>query len=136
MVTETDTYQPTTGMRRYLRARDQHCRFPGCRMPVHRCETDHTLDYALGGRTSIDNLAHLCKTHHTLKHPNIPTPHRWTARQLPNWTIQWTSPTGHTHTDQPPRRVMFTPTPPKPTPPPHPSENIDWNTPADTPTPF
>ncbi|MEJ1088353.1 DUF222 domain-containing protein [Microbacterium sp. Mu-80] len=111
MVTETDTYTPTEPMRRFLRARDQHCRFPGCRMPVHRCETDHTFDFALGGQTSIDNLAHLCKRHHTLKHPDIPDDHRWRVRQLPNWELEWTSPTGRVHTDAPPRRVMFAPSP-------------------------
>jgi hypothetical protein len=150
MITETDTYMPTAGMRRYLSARDQHCRFPGCRVPVHRCEADHTFDYALGGRTSLDNLAHLCKTHHALKHPDIPDQHRWTARQLPDWSIEWTSPTGRTHTDRPPRRVMFVPTGPEPseTPaPPRPGDgrpgpgarparpgaHIDWTTPADAP---
>ncbi|MBO0981570.1 HNH endonuclease signature motif containing protein, partial [Microbacterium sp. SD291] len=56
MVTETDTYSPTEGMRRFLRARDQHCRFPGCRMPVHRCQIDHNHDHAKGGRTEISNL--------------------------------------------------------------------------------
>ncbi|WP_350351985.1 DUF222 domain-containing protein [Microbacterium sp. A8/3-1] len=30
MVVQTDTYTPTEQMRRFLRARDQHCRFPGC----------------------------------------------------------------------------------------------------------
>ncbi|MEV7633595.1 HNH endonuclease [Microbacterium sp. NPDC089318] len=109
LVTATDTYTPTEPMRRFLRARDQHCRFPGCRMPVHRCETDHTHDWALDGPTSIDNLAHLCRTHHTLKHPDIPDQFRWTARQLPDWTLEWTSPTGHTHHDRTPRRVMFAP---------------------------
>ena len=118
LVTETDTYTPTEPMRRYLRARDQHCRFPGCRMPIHRCETDHTHDWALGGPTRTDNLAHLCLTHHALKHPDIPAQFRWTARQLPDWTLEWTSPTGRTHHDRPPRRVMFTPSePPPPTPP-------------------
>ncbi|MDQ0612627.1 hypothetical protein QF046_000268 [Microbacterium sp. W4I4] len=137
MVTETDTYTPTAGMRRFLQARDQHCRFPGCRMPVHRCEADHTLDHALGGSTSLDNLAHLCKTHHALKHPSIPDQHRWTARQLPDWTLRWTSPTGRTHVDRPPRRVMFVPSGPEPIAhPPQPGADIDWTTPADAHAPF
>ncbi|MEV7633341.1 HNH endonuclease [Microbacterium sp. NPDC089318] len=109
LVTATDTYTPTEPMRRFLRARDQHCRFPGCRMPVHRCETDHTHDWALDGPTSTDNLAHLCRTHHTLKHPDIPDQFRWTARQLPDWTLEWTSPSGRTHHDRTPLRVMFAP---------------------------
>lgn len=107
MVTETDTYTPTEGMRRYLRARDQHCRFPGCRMPVHRCEIDHNHDHAKGGRTAIDNLAHFCRSHHQLKHPDIDPDHCWTARSRPDGTIEWTSPLGHIHTDRAPRRVMF-----------------------------
>lgn len=122
MITETDTYSPTEPMRRFLRARDQHCRFAGCRMPVHRTELDHTHDYALGGPTSIDNLAHLCKTHHALKHPDIDDRHRWRARQLPNWDLEWTSPTGRVHTDTPPRRVMFIP-----------SEHIATPAPSDAP---
>ncbi len=109
-VTRTDTYRPTAGMTRYLQARDQHCRFPGCRMPVHRAQIDHTHDWAKGGTTSLDNLAHLCLTHHALKHPDIPDEYRWTARQNPDWTITWTSPHGDEHVDRPPARVMFTPT--------------------------
>lgn len=122
MLTHTDTYQPTAGMRRFLRARDQHCRFPGCRTPLHRTELDHTHDWALGGKTDIDNLAHLCPTHHALKHPSIPDAHRWTARQFPDWTIEWESPTGDIYRDTPPRRVMFVPSGPEP-------PGIDWNTP-------
>lgn len=114
LVTETDTYTPTEAMRRFLRARDEHCRFPGCRMPVYRCDIDHTHDHALGGPTAIGNLAHLCKTHHALKHPDVPEAHRWTARQLPDWTIEWTSPLGRTYSDSPPRRVMFLPSGPPP----------------------
>src|SRR5690606_18474093 len=107
------------------------------RMPVHRCETDHTLDYALGGRTSIDNLAHLCRSHHVLKHPSIPEEHRWTARQLPDWSIEWTSPTGRTHTDHPTRRVMFVPSEPDPDErPARPGEDIDWAVPVDALVPF
>lgn len=107
MLVETDTYTPTEAMRRFLRARDQHCRFPGCRMPAHRCEIDHNHDYAKGGSTRLDNLSHLCRSHHTLKHPDVPDPHRWSAQQERDGTIRWHSPLGRCYTDAPPRRVMF-----------------------------
>lgn len=107
LVTETDTYTPSEPMRRYLRARDQHCRFPGCRMPAHRCEIDHNHDHATGGRTRLDNLSHFCTTHHALKHPDVDPDHRWTARSGPGGSIHWTSPLGRVHADHAPRRVMF-----------------------------
>ena len=106
-VIETDAYSPTESMRRLLRARDQHCRFPGCRQPVHRCDIDHTWDHAKGGPTRVDNLAHLCRGHHVLKHPDIPEPQRWTVRQRPGGVLEWRSPLGTVHTDHAPRRVAF-----------------------------
>lgn len=87
LVTETDTYTPTGPMRRFLQARDEYCRFPGCRMPVTRSDIDHNQDWALGGSTSTANLAHFCAAHHALKHPDIPDTQRWTARQLPDWSV-------------------------------------------------
>jgi hypothetical protein len=96
-VMSVDRYTPTAAMQRFLRARDQHCRFPGCRMPAARCDIDHTHDYARGGRTDVGNLAHLCTRHHTLKHAAP-----WTVRQLPGGVLCWTSPLGHTYTDHPP----------------------------------
>ncbi|MDQ0646820.1 hypothetical protein QFZ53_001016 [Microbacterium natoriense] len=107
MLVETDAYTPTAAMKRFLRARDPHCRFPGCRMPVHRCQIDHNHDHALGGRTRLDNLSAFCVGHHTLKHPDLDERHRWTARQLPGGEVQWTSPLGRAYVDPPPRRVMF-----------------------------
>ncbi|MFJ6532830.1 DUF222 domain-containing protein [Microbacterium sp. NPDC091662] len=107
IVTATAAYAPTAAMRRHLQARDQHCRFPGCRTPIHRCQIDHNHDHAKGGRTSIDNLSHFCVGHHSLKHPGIVEKHRWHARQLPGGDIEWTSPLGRVYTDAPPRRVMF-----------------------------
>ncbi|RUQ04250.1 DUF222 domain-containing protein [Microbacterium sp. HSID17254] len=106
-VIETDAYSPTESMRRLLRARDQHCRFPGCRQPVHRCDIDHTWDHAKGGPTRVDNLAHLCRGHHVLKHPDIPEPQRWTVRQRPGGVLEWRSPLGAVHADRAPRRVAF-----------------------------
>jgi hypothetical protein len=55
MVTETDTYSPTDSMKRYLRARDQHCRFPGCGVSATRCDIDHNQDHAKGGKTRLVN---------------------------------------------------------------------------------
>lgn len=111
MIVESDTYSPTEGMRRYLRARDQHCRFPGCRMPVRRCEIDHNHDYAKGGRTCLGNLAHFCHGHHVLKHPDIHDDFRWSAQAQTDGSIAWYSPLGRVYLDQPPRRVMFVDSP-------------------------
>ncbi|WP_458040639.1 MULTISPECIES: DUF222 domain-containing protein [Bacteria] len=104
-VLAVDRYTPSADMKRFLRARDQHCRFPGCRQPAHRCDRDHTLDYALGGETACCNLACLCKRHHTLKGETA-----WTVRQLGGGILEWTSPGGHVYIDKPPPAlVVFTP---------------------------
>lgn len=107
MVTATDSYTPTRSMKRFLRARDQHCRTMGCRQPAHLCEHDHNLDHAKGGPTDVTNLALFCTGHHTIKHPDLDDDTRWTARQLSGGVIEWTSPLGRTYTDRPPARVMF-----------------------------
>lgn len=101
-VISVDRYRPSEEQRRLLRARDERCRFPGCRMPVHRCDVDHTVDAALGGATSTCNLAHLCRRHHSLKHASD-----WTVLQRPDGTLVWTSPTGRVHLDEPPPSVRF-----------------------------
>lgn len=84
-------------MRRWLEHRDQTCTHPGCGHPARHCDLDHTVDRQYGGTTKISNLAHLCRKHHRNKHKT-----RWTTRQHPDGTIQWTSPTGHTTTSDPP----------------------------------
>ena len=103
-VLAVDRYTPSADMKRFLRARDQHCRFPGCRQPAHRCDRDHTLDYALGGETVVCNLACLCKRHHILKGETA-----WTVRQLGGGVLEWTSPGGHVNIDRPPPAIHFTP---------------------------
>lgn len=55
MLTRTDTYAPTERMRRFLRPRDRHCQFPGCRMPARPCDIDHNHDHARGGPTDVAN---------------------------------------------------------------------------------
>ena len=108
-VLAVDRYRQTSALTRFLRARDERCRFPGCRQPVWRCDIDHTLDAAHGGPTEHCNLAHLCKRHHVLKHHSA-----WTVRQLPGGILEWTSPTGRIHTDHPEPTVRFEPPPERP----------------------
>ena len=105
-VVATDRRFPTAAQRRHLQARDEHCRFPGCRMPVWRCDIDHTTDHAHGGKTTVCNLAHLCRRHHMLKHHT-----HWTVTQADDGTLTWTSPTGRVYTDRAPPTIRFLPEP-------------------------
>lgn len=107
MVTKVDRYTPSKGMKRFLQARDQRCRFPGCHAAAARCEIDHNFDYAKGGLTEINNLCCFCTAHHPLKHPDTGDVSRWYAHQLPDGTLRWASPLGRTYDDPVPRRVMF-----------------------------
>ncbi|MDT0182218.1 DUF222 domain-containing protein [Microbacterium sp. ARD31] len=114
----TDSYRVPSGMRRFLQARDQHCRFPGCRVAAIRCEVDHTHDHALGGRTELSNLAHLCQRHHSMKQFTA-----WRVRQLKGGVLEWISPLGRIYReDAPTPAVAFTPAaPPPPTAPAEPA---------------
>lgn len=93
----SNRYRPSADMRRYLRARDRRCRFPGCRILARLCDVDHTIDHAHGGLTEIGNLADFCRRHHVAKHS---TP--WRVRQLGGGVLEWTSPTGRVYVDHPP----------------------------------
>ncbi|MCR2792159.1 HNH endonuclease [Microbacterium sp. zg.Y625] len=100
-VLQVDTYRPSVQMRRLLDARDEHCRFPGCRRPARHCDGDHTIDAAHGGPTRVTNLANLCPgRHHPVKHKTA-----WSVVQKPDGILEWTSPTGRVYTDIP-RRVL------------------------------
>ncbi|MEH3088428.1 MAG: DUF222 domain-containing protein [Microbacterium arborescens] len=102
---EVDTYRPTASMSRLLKARDQHCRFPGCRRAAIRCEIDHTIEYATGGHTHIFNLAHLCQRHHSMKQFT-----KWQVRQIGGGVLEWTSPLGKIYReDVPVPSVCFIP---------------------------
>lgn len=101
-VISVDRYRPSSEIRRVLAARDVHCRAPGCRAPISRCDADHTIAAADGGPTSTDNLAYLCRGHHTVKHHSD-----WTVTQGDGGVMTWVSPTGRIHRDRPPSRVRF-----------------------------
>lgn len=103
-VLAVDRYRPSAELRRWLRARDQRCRFPGCGYLARDCDIDHTTDAATGGPTDVQNLGALCRRHHVLKHQ---TP--WTVEQLDNGTFSWTSPTGKVYLDTPPPPNTGTP---------------------------
>ena len=103
-VLAVDRYRPGPALSRHLAARDEHCRFPGCRRAVWRCDIDHTIPAATGGPTRHDNLAHLCRRHHVLK-----TVDAWTVEQVSPGVLVWTSPSGRRHTDRPEPTVRFLP---------------------------
>lgn len=100
-LTAVDTYCPTAEQRRFLTARDEHCRFPGCRRPVRRCDLDHTVPFSEGGATEVSNMAALCRAHHVLKHHG-----RWGCRNE-NGVLVWITPTGEVLHEQPPPVVRF-----------------------------
>ncbi len=92
----TTRRRPTITERRYVLARQPVCVFPGCRMPARDSDLDHTQDFAKGGPTHPDNLGHLCRHHHRLKHEA-----GWKLEQLTPGNFTWTSPLGHTYQSEP-----------------------------------
>ncbi len=90
------TYTPPVALAEFVKARDVHCRFPGCRRTVVNGELDHVVPYPQDP-TSETNLAGLCVRHHHLKHAGG----GWQVRALPDGGLEWTTPTGHTHITQP-----------------------------------
>ena len=94
------TYRPPADLARWLRVRDETCRFPGCNRRAARCELDHTEDWGDKGRTAFDNLAHLCPHHHHLKHETS-----WSVRHLDDGALEWRSPAGRRHVTEPAVRI-------------------------------
>jgi len=115
-----DSYRVPSDLKNWLRLRDSTCRFPGCSRTAYQCDIDHTDDWAYGGETRHDNLAHLCRSHHRLKHNS-----GWRVQHLASGedppdgslynpdappdiapgTLTWTSPTGHEYTTEPEVRL-------------------------------
>jgi len=97
-----DRYRPSAALRRLIDARDEHCRWPGCRRAAHRCDADHTVAYAEGGDTAASNLALFCRRHHRLKHASP-----WRVRQLGAGRLEFRSPTGRVYLNDAPPVVAF-----------------------------
>ncbi len=104
IVLAVDRYEVSPAQKRFLNARDRHCRTPGCRRPARLCDHDHTRDHALGGETALCNLACQCKRHHMLRHAT-----EWKVRQLSGGALEFTSPSGRSYIDTPTPRVVFLP---------------------------
>ena len=98
-------YTPSKASSDFVRCRDLTCRFPGCHKPAQVCDLDHTVAYPVGP-THPSNLKCLCRFHHLLK-TFWNGPKGWRDRQLPDGTIIWTSPTGHTYVTYPGSLHLF-----------------------------
>ncbi|TFB55630.1 HNH endonuclease signature motif containing protein [Cryobacterium tagatosivorans] len=93
-----DRYTIPASLRTMLQVRDGTSRHPGCSRAASRSDIDHGLDWAFGGRTDHNNLAHLCPASHALKHEA-----GWKVSQATDGTgtLTWTTPTGHTYVTEP-----------------------------------
>lgn len=91
-----DRYTIPADMRMFLRARDETCRGVGCGRRAATSDVDHGQEWADGGATSIDNLAHLCRGDHTRK-----TALGWKVKHLPHGVLRWTTPFGRTYRTEP-----------------------------------
>ena len=94
--TSITEYLPNRAMRRFIRQRDGHCRFPGCTRGAKRCEPDHVIPFSRGGPTAIWNLVSLCKHHHRVKHDA-----GWTLTMTRDGDCTWTDPHGRQYATHP-----------------------------------
>ena len=100
-----ERYRVPADLRTALVIRDETCRFPGCRRRAMRCDIDHAdAWHDDDGCTEIDNLEHLCRKHHRLKHEV-----GWQLEHHGGGRISWTSPVGRRYTTAPAREVRAGP---------------------------
>jgi Domain of unknown function (DUF222) len=99
-------YRPSPSLADFVRCRDLTCRFPGCDKPAEVCDLDHTVPFPMGP-THASNLKLLCRYHHLLKTFYTRCGGGWADRQLPDGTVEWTSPSGHTYTTTPGGSIFF-----------------------------
>ncbi len=90
------TYRPHAALAAKVRARDGHCRFPGCSVQARRCHLDHVVAFP-AGQTEEANLQALCPAHHGFKHHA-----GWGVTMTPDGVCTWTTPSGRTHITRPP----------------------------------
>jgi Domain of unknown function (DUF222) len=98
-------YRPSPSLADFVRCRDLTCRFPNCDRPADICDIDHTVPYDAGGPTHASNLKCLCRKHHLLK-TFWSGVSGWRDEQLPDGTVIWTSPSGHTYRTAPGSKLL------------------------------
>jgi hypothetical protein len=100
-----ERYRIPEDLKTWLRVRDGTCRFPSCNRNAARCDIDHTNDWAKSGGTDHWNLAHLCPSHHALKHAS-----NWKVEQDPGGSgeLRWMSPAGNRYTTTAESEVLAT----------------------------
>ncbi|HTZ94474.1 MAG TPA: DUF222 domain-containing protein, partial [Streptosporangiaceae bacterium] len=90
-------------LRRAVRKRDRHCRFPGCDLPAAACDVHHITPRKDGGQHALINLVLLCRFHHLI------AIHRWgwVFTLHPDGTTSAVSPSGDRtlHSHAPPVRA-------------------------------
>ena len=98
---------PGRALRRWIAVRDRRCPFPGCRMPAHRGDADHSRQHAHRGPTLDTNLTLPCPGHHRLRE------HGWRLHHHPHRPghVRWTSRLGHSYLRQPPPELDTLPDP-------------------------
>lgn len=93
----TSAYRPVLRAVRFVRTRDQRCRFPGCRRRARACDLDHA-DAWPRGRTDPTNMHCLCRHHHRAKQAGL-----FSVTLEPDGTTTWLMRrTGHTYRNPPP----------------------------------
>ncbi len=83
---------PGAALRRWIAVRDKTCVFPGCRVPAHRSDADHSIEHAQGGQTTDTNLGPGCRHDHRIRHEG-----GWTLTQPTPGQFTWTSRLGRTY---------------------------------------
>ncbi len=82
-------YKAPRVLKEFLRARDQHCCYPGCRRTADTSEVDHVDGWETGGHTDRENTELLCKQHQMFKHAL-----GWRVTNRPDGSKCWRTPHG------------------------------------------
>lgn len=98
-------YHPSRKLTEFIGCRDLTCRWPGCNVPVARCDIDHTTPWPYGP-THPSNTKLYCRIHHLIKTFHC-GPGGWTDQQHPDGTITITAPNGRVYTTKPGGSLFF-----------------------------